>query len=65
MAHGVYLNHELEVEFFLLAHGDQAVENAFPVQVAREIVVSDEEAVDALRQVAADDLLHIVGRAAA
>ena len=65
MAHGVYLNHELEVEFFLLAHDDQAVENALPVLVAREIIVGDEEAVDALRQVASDNLLHVVGRAAA
>ena len=32
----------------------------FPILVAREIIVGDEEAVDALRDVAADDLLDVV-----
>ena len=65
MAHGVYLNHELEVEFFLLAHDDQAVENALPVLVAREIIVGDEEAAHALRHVPPYNRLDIVGCAAA
>ena len=65
VAHGVHLDDELDVQLLLLAHGDEAVEDLFPVGVAGEIVVGDEEAVDALRQVAADDLLDFVGRAAA
>ncbi len=65
VAHGVDLDDELDVQLLLLAHGDEAVEDFFPVGVAGEIVVGDEEAVDALRQVAADDLLDVVGGAAA
>ena len=44
---------------------DHAVEQDFPVGVAGEIVVGDEEAVDALRIVGADDLFEVVGRAEA
>src|SRR4029077_18652884 len=65
VAHGVDLYYELDVQLFLLAHGDEAVENLFPVGVAGEVVVGDEETVNALRQVAADDLLDVVGGAAA
>ena len=65
MAHGVDLNDELDVQLLLLAHGDQAVEDLFPVGVAGEVVVGDEEAVDALGEVAAHDLFDIVRRAAA
>ena len=65
VAHGVDLNDELDVQLLLLAHGDEAVEDLFPVGVAGEIVVGDEEAVDALGQVAANDLLDVVGGAAA
>ena len=46
-----------------LAQLDQAVEQRLPVAVAGEIVVGDEEALDALRDVLADDPLEIVGRA--
>src|SRR5664279_459168 len=61
VAHGVNLDDELDVDLLLLAHLDQAVEDALPVQVAGKIVVRDEEAVDSLRQIATDNLLHIVG----
>ena len=44
---------------------DQAVEDRLPVLVAREIVVGDEEAADALRRIGAHDRLDVVGRAAA
>jgi hypothetical protein len=63
VAHGVDLDYELDVEFLLLAHRDQAVKNLSPVGVAGEIVVGDEDAIDALGEVAPDDLLHVVGRA--
>ena len=41
---------------------DHPIEQDLPVAVAGEIVVGDEEPVDALRLVGADDLLEIVGR---
>ena len=49
----------------LLAQLDQAVEDRLPVLVAREIVVGDEEAGDALRGIGAHDGLDVVGRAVA
>ena len=48
----------------LLAQLDDAVEDDLPILVAGEIVVGDEEAVDALRPVLAQDLLDIIRRAA-
>ena len=45
----------------LLAQLDQAVEDRLPVLVAREIVVGDEEARDALRGIGAHDRLDVVG----
>ena len=48
---------------FLLAQRDQAVEDRFPVLVAGEVVVGDEELVHALREVGADDALDVVGAA--
>ena len=44
---------------------DHPVEQDLPVAVAGEIVVGDEESVDALRPVLANDLLEVVGRAEA
>jgi hypothetical protein len=44
---------------------DDPVEDRFPVLVAREIVVGDEEAVDALFEILAQDALDVVGTAAA
>ncbi len=63
MAHRVHLNHELDIELLVLAHCNQAIENAFPILVAREIVIRDEEAVDSLRQIAPHDLLYLIRRA--
>src|SRR5580700_1059427 len=65
VTHGIDLDDELEVQLLLLAHCDEAVEDIFPVGVAGEVVVGDEEAVDALSEIAANDLLDIVGGAAA
>ena len=48
-----------------LAQMDDPVEDCLPVLVAGEIVVSDKEADDALGDVAANDLLYVVRRAAA
>ena len=48
---------------FAVAQLDQAVEQRFPVAVAGEIVVGDEEALDALRVVLAHDAFEIVGGA--
>src|SRR6185437_3609207 len=63
--HGVHLEDELDVDTLLFAHGDQAVEDGLPVFVAGEVVVGDEEAVDALGQVLADDELDVIGGTAA
>jgi hypothetical protein len=63
MAKRVDLDDEFDIHPFAFAQHDEAVEDRFPILVAREIVVGDEEAVDALRGVAADDLLDIVRRA--
>ena len=49
----------------LLAHLDQPVEDRLPIAVAREIVVGDEEAEDALGEVGAHQALDIVGVAPA
>ena len=64
VAQRVHLDGEADVHAFL-AQRDHPVEQRFPVAVAGEIVVGDEEALDALRDVLADDLLQIVGRAEA
>src|SRR5258708_25565527 len=65
VAHGVYLNDELDVQLLLLAHRNEPIKNFFPVGVTGEIVVGDEEAVDALGEIAANDLLDVVGGTAA
>ena len=54
MALRIDLHEELEAQPFLLAQLDQAVEDRLPVLVAGQVVVGDEELVDALRQVGAD-----------
>ena len=48
-----------------LAQLDDAIEDHLPVLVAGEIVVGDEEPVEAMRQVLAQQLLDVVRRAAA
>ena len=62
VAHGVHLDHELDVQLFLFAHFNDAVEDALPVGIAREVIVSDEEALDALSQILPDNLFHVVSR---
>ena len=62
VAHGIHLDHKPDIQPRLLAQFDQAVENLFPIHIAREVVVRNEEAVHPLRHILADDLLHIVRR---
>ena len=65
VAQRVDLDEEAHVHAVLLAQLDDAVEDRLPVLVAGEIVVGDEEAVDALREIGAHDALDVVGAAAA
>ncbi len=62
MAQRVHLDGEADVQAFL-AQRDHPIEQRLPVTVAREIVVGDEEPLDALRDVLADDVLQIIRRA--
>ena len=64
VAERVDLDGEADVDAFLLEL-DHPVEQDLPVAVAGEIVVGDEEPVDSLRLVGADDLLEVVGGAEA
>jgi len=59
------LDDEFDVHPGAFAQRDEAVEDRFPILVAREVVVGDEETVHAVRNVAADDLFDIVGAAPA
>jgi hypothetical protein len=63
VARRVDLDDQADIELLADAKLDQPVEDRLPVFVTGEIVVGDEEAVDALRDIAADDLLDVVGRA--
>ena len=66
MAQRVDLDDEIERQASPLARiCDQPVEDRLPVLVAGEIVVGDEEMVDALGEIGADDRLDVVGRAIA
>ncbi len=65
VAERVDLDDQPDVDLVLLADPDQPVEDVFPVLVAGEIVVGDEEAADAVGPVLLDQLLDVVGRAAA
>ena len=60
VAQRIHLNDELDVQTLILSQPDQFVEEAFPVAVAREIVIGDEKPVDALRVVVADRALKII-----
>ncbi len=64
VAERVDLDGEADVDVVLFQR-DDAVEQNLPVAVAGEIVVGDEEPVDALSVIGADDLFEIVGRAEA
>ena len=65
VAQGVDLDHQGDLDAFLLLQLDDAVEDDLPVLVAREVVVGDEEPADAFGPVLPDDALDVVGRAAA
>ena len=66
VALGIDLDHELQVNpALLLAQGDQAVEDRFPVLVAGQVVVGDEEPCHAAGQLGPHQSLHIVGVAEA
>ncbi len=62
VAHRVDLNHQAERDLVDLAQLGEPVVDRFPLPVAGEIVVGDEEAGDALGPVVAHDLLDVVGR---
>ena len=64
VAERVDLDGEADPDFLVL-QGDHPVEQDLPVGVAGEVVVGDEEPVDALLPVRPDDLLEVVGRAEA
>src|SRR5208337_457186 len=61
----VDLDGEADMDALALLELDDPVEQDLPIRVAGEIVVGDEEPVDALRLVGADDLFEIVGGAEA
>src|SRR4029077_2007834 len=65
VAERVDLDDELQPEPLALAHLDQPVEDRLPIAVAREIVIGDEEAEDALAKVGAHQPLDIIGIAPA
>src|SRR5262249_56481030 len=60
VAHGVDLRDDVDALLFLLSHPDQPVEDRLPVLVACEVVVGDEEIVDALRQIGPHDALDVI-----
>ena len=65
VAERIHLDHEPDIQPFVLAKLNDPIENDFPILVAGEIVVGDEIAVHALRQILPQDVLDIVGAAAA
>ncbi len=65
VAQRIDLDHQRDADAFFLLQLDDAVEDDLPVLVAREVVVGDEEAVNAFGPVLPDDVLDVVGRAAA
>ena len=60
MAQGVNLDHEPNVHAVAFTQLDDSIVDRFPIAVAGKVVVGDEEAVNSLRQVKADDLLDVV-----
>src|SRR5215470_3460089 len=65
VAQRVDLDHQAKADSVPLTKCNQAVEDRFPCFVTREIIVGDEEFVDALRPVQTDQVLDVVGRAEA
>src|SRR6516165_9489510 len=64
VAEGVDLDDETDVELVDLPQPDQPIEDRFPLLVASEIVVGDEEAAQTLRVVNAHEFFNVIGRAA-
>jgi len=65
VAERVDLDDHLDVETVALAQLDDPIEDRLPVLVAREIIVGDEEPVEAVADVPAQQVLDVVGRAPA
>src|SRR6516165_8587918 len=65
VAQGVDLNHEAERNCISLAQQDEPVEDRLPFSVPREVVIGDEEFVDALRPIETYEMLDVIGRAEA
>ena len=65
VAERIDLNGEPDVHALLDAQFDHAVKQRFPVVIAGEIVVGNEESLDALGVVRADRFFEVVGRAIA
>src|SRR6202044_3391965 len=61
VAKRVDLDHQSKRDSSVLTQLDQAVEDRFPILVARKIIVGDEEFVDALRPIEAHQMLHVIG----
>ena len=62
---GVYLDGEFQIDSVFFAKLDQPVEQRLPDLVSGEVVVGDEEFVDTLVDVGANDALHVIGGAVA
>src|SRR4029077_7039301 len=60
VAERIDLDDDAELEPFLLAQLDQAIEDRLPILVAGEIVVGNEEAIEALLQVGAHQQFDVV-----
>jgi hypothetical protein len=65
VAHRIDLHDEVDLQPVAALELDEAVEDRFPILVAREIVVGDEEALHPLRRVRPYQLLNVVGAAIA
>ena len=63
VAQRVDLDHQADANALLHAQLDDAVEDRFPISVAGEVVVGNEEAVNAFRPVLADNEFDVVRRA--
>jgi hypothetical protein len=59
----VDLQDQPDLEILAFAQFDQAVEDRFPVAVAREVIVGNEKPRNALRRIGANDGFDIVGTA--
>jgi hypothetical protein len=63
VAERVDLDHQGDGDRVVLAQIDQAVEDRFPVPVAREIVIRDKKFADALLPIEAHQMLDVVAGA--